>query len=168
METFSDKNVIDICAFQETKRDKSESEELGYRIIFFDRGNQHHGQGFPIKKNLKTVEAKTVTDRICILTIEKRGKWAMRDCEENRKTIFKTDIKKNRLVLINCYAPHMGITAINPEEMDHRLVAVKLHRKLNWERGKAKKTKRATEDPVLLELKTKQKNYLPTGSLFHS
>ena len=68
-----------------------------------------------IKNNLKTVEAKTVTDRICILTIEKREKLAVR---ENRKSIFKTNIKKNRLVLINCYATHMGITAKDPEETE--------------------------------------------------
>ena len=197
--------------------------------------------------------------------------------KENRKTIIKTDIKKNRLVLINCYAAHMVITAKHPEEIekfyraldellkslkgkdikilgdfnaklgcirgvpvgsfprrirnanwempyqildrhkfiavktnfkhkashittwkgiinhkiiynqidyiaipscrkfsvinarsytankvetDHRIAAVKLHRKLGWERGEAKETRRATEDPVLIELKTKRRQNL--------
>ena len=116
LETLSEKN-FDICAFQETKRDKREIEKFEYPRLF-DRGSQHHGQGFAIKNNLKTVEAKTVTVRICTLTIEKREKWSLRAGEQNRKTIFKTDIKKNRMVLINCYAPQMGITAKNPEETE--------------------------------------------------
>ena len=33
LETLSENN-IDICAFQETKRDKSEDEKLGYRLFF--------------------------------------------------------------------------------------------------------------------------------------
>ena len=65
----SEKN-INSCAFQETKRDKSESEKLEYRLIFFDRRNQHHGQGFAIKNNRKTDVAKTITDSICMLTTE--------------------------------------------------------------------------------------------------
>ena len=44
----------------------------------------------------------------------------------------------------------------NKVEMDHRLVAVKMHCKLDWERSKAKQAKRATDDPVLIELKTKK------------
>ena len=35
-----------------------------------------------------------------------------------------------------------------------------MHSKLGWERSKAKETKRATEDPVLIELKTKRRKIL--------
>ena len=52
----------------------------------------------------------------------------------------------------------------NKVETDHRLVAVKMHNKLDWERGKAKETKRATEDPVLIELKTRRRKIIKKTS----
>ena len=63
LEALNRKNV-EICGFQETKRDKCDDFCLGYRVLLFDRANPHHGQGFALREELEVVDSGIITDRV--------------------------------------------------------------------------------------------------------
>ena len=52
-----------------------------------------------------------VTPRIAYLTLKKASKWGMKRTDETRHVLFEEKSRKNLLVVINAYAPHMGLVA---------------------------------------------------------
>ena len=67
-----------------------------------------------MKKDIEVIEASSISDRIAYIKIRKCSKWGMRS-EEMRKVFYRLEKKKSEMVIINCYAPHMGLVQKNPE-----------------------------------------------------
>ena len=104
---------MDICGFQETKS-RPKTENLGgYLLICLDRVCHYYGLGFAVKKDIEVIEASSISDRIAYIKIRKCSKWGMKS-EELRKVFYRLE-KKSEMVIINCYAPHMGLMQKNPE-----------------------------------------------------
>ena len=109
-ESLSEKDIT-ICGLQETKC-KGNDEIMGnYRFITFDRENVHHGLGFAVRNNLEVMEAKQVSPRVAFITIKKKRNWKVVEQDQLKSKIHQVRKKKNTMVVINAYAPHMGLVS---------------------------------------------------------
>ena len=99
------KKGVDICGFQETKRDQLEDIKEGYQLVFFDRLSKHHGQGFAIREGIKVLESDRHSDRICTITIQKKTNWCSASPEGSKMKLYQINKKRNQLTIVNCYAP---------------------------------------------------------------
>ena len=64
---------VDICAFQETKSDEMQTQDLNlYKPIVFRRNNKHHGLALLVKSDLVIESEETICDRIANITVRKR------------------------------------------------------------------------------------------------
>ena len=66
---------------------------------------------------MEVLETKGISDRIAIFTIQKREVWTSSPNKDNplQKKLYQIRKSRNRLTIINCYAPHMGITSSKEE-----------------------------------------------------
>ena len=113
LESLKSRNV-QICGLQETKTGKDEYESGDYNIFLFDRDNPQYGLGFAVSRGLKVLDCNRVSHRICTLTIQKEEKWKTTRTGECSHKIYQVEKQKTKLSIINCYAPHMGLTMKDP------------------------------------------------------
>ena len=106
------KKSVDICGFQETKSRPKTENCGGYQVICLDRVSHYYGLGFAVKKDIEVIEASSISDRRAYIKIRKCSKWGIKS-EEKRKVFYRLE-KKSKMVIIKCYAPHMGLVQKNP------------------------------------------------------
>ena len=93
---------IDICVFQETKSGELDFFEGNFYFVTMKKDQWQQGLGFAVRINLMILETEKITDRLAYITILKnkgQGKWS-------------------NLTILNCHAPHMGITMKQPQTTD--------------------------------------------------
>ena len=93
---------IDICVFQETKSGELDFFEGNFHFVTMKKDQWQLGLGFAVRSNLMILETEKITDRLAYITISKN----------------KGQGKRSNLTILNCHAPHMGITMKQPQTTD--------------------------------------------------
>ena len=122
-----DRYGVDVCCLQETKLKAGIEESIdGVELCSFPTTQEAYGLGFIVSKKWSSRIYKKwkISDRIAVIQLNpiiKDEKRMNRPIYTSRKMCIgirlKVKIKNNRklITIINCYAPHSGLTKENPK-----------------------------------------------------
>ena len=103
---------VDVCGFQETKREKCDDFYQEFRILLFNRVKQYHVQGLALRWKLEKVEAGLLNDKRCLVKLKvlECGIWKAWGPEDSRQD----GLKKVTLTILNRYASHLELVQEKP------------------------------------------------------